>query len=601
MIESKHSNISLLFIIFHDFIKLILNVESYIKKRIFYSLTFILITIFLNALSPLLLKELIKEFSVSLDKNKNVLLILGFSYGFSWGVAQVTMQLREIISFKIIERITRALTLKIFNKINSFPIKFFVNHQLGDALDTINKAQEGLPYLFLGLFFYLIPTIIEITIACIVLTVLLPLKFTAIFLVMLVVYLAFSIWGLNKVTIYQRESIEKSHKVYSYLVDRLLNYETIKIFCKQAYESKQLDLQLKQVEEVQTNASVVMESIRLGQGAILGFSLLFLTLTGILAFTNHEIHLESFILVNAYFMQLSNPLNYFSLIIKDIKNGLMYLRKAYELLDKKSEYNDHSSGVCLKDAFKEIKFKNVSFSYSDGKSTLHNLNFCLEKGKVISLVGKTGSGKSTIAKLLLRFYDPLLGLILVDGKPYGDFPVDILRQNIGYVPQDPVLFCNTIRYNLTYGNPIASTKEIEEALEKANLGEFISALPNGIETFIGERGISLSGGEKQRLALARIFLTKKDLYIFDEATSALDSKTQQSIQNHIFSLKKDSSVLIISHRLASVTKSDEIFVLSQGQIIERGTHSSLLSLNENYSSLWNSVDSEKDNSWVRSA
>lgn len=595
------ANSASLFYIFKDLKNLIFQEEPHIKRRIFYSLLLMGVTICLNVLSPFLLKQLVAHFSFSLQETKNMLLILGFSYGFSWGVSQITLQLREIFSFKVMERISRALTLKIFNKINSFPIKFFVDHQLGDALDTINKAQEGLPYLFSGLFFYMIPTIIEITVVCIVLTILLPLKFTVIFLAMLIIYITFSMWGLNKITIYQEESIEKSHKAYSYLVDRLLNYETIKIFCRQEFESKQLDLHLKEAEESQTNASVFMESIRLGQGVILGISLLFLTITGILAFKNHELHLEGFILVNAYFMQLSPPLNYFSLIIKDIKKGLMNIKKAYGIFSQDSETCDQSLTNSLKTSFEKIEFKDVSFGYCKEKQTINKINLCLEKGKVVSLVGKTGSGKSTIAKLLLRFYDPFLGIISVDGNDYKSFHLDTIRQNIGYIPQDPVLFCNTIRYNLTYGSPTASAQEIAEALEKANLDTFIAALPNGIDTFVGERGVSLSGGEKQRLALARAFLTKKKLYIFDEATSALDANTQQFIQKQILSLKKDSSILIISHRLSSIIDSDEIFVLSNGQIIEQGDHLSLLSLNENYSSLWKSTIPENDYSTIKSA
>ena len=601
MIQSTSNIASRFFLILRDLTDLIFKGETSIKRRIFYSLFFLLITIFLNILSPLLLKQLVGAFSNSLQENQNIILVLGFSYAFSWGMSQVTIQLREILSFKIVERITRALTLKIFDKINSFPVKFFVKHQLGEALDTINKAQEGLPSLFSGLFFYLIPTVLEIIVACIILSILFPLKFTALFLVMLATYIAFSLWGLSKVNIYQAENIDKSHKAYSYLVDRLLNYETIKIFCKNEFESKQLDLQLKEAEEAQTNANVFLESIRLGQGMILGISLLFLTLTGIWAFINQEMRLEGFILVNAYFMQLSSPLNYFSLIIGDIKKGIISLKKAYDILEEKSEHHDQPSKTFLKVSFEKIEFKNVAFGYHVERTTLHNLNFCLEKGKIISLVGKTGSGKSTIAKLLLRFYDPYLGVISIDGHNYKNFPLDVIRQNIGYVPQDPTLFCNTIRYNLTYENLTSSTEEIEDALNKANLKDFVTSLPSGLDTFVGERGVSLSGGEKQRLALARIFLTKKKLYIFDEATSALDSKTQKSIQNHIFSLKKDSSILIISHRLTTVTHSDEIIVLSDGQVVERGDHLSLLALNKNYFSLWNSIISENDNMPSKSA
>ena len=574
------------FFFLRDLTSSFLTLDDSIKRRFIFSFFLVIITISLNIVSPLLLKQLVGNFSLSLKENRSILFILGFSYGFSWGMSQIIMQLREIISFKIVERIIRILTLKIFDKANSFSVKYFVHHQLGDVLSTINTAQEGVPYLFSGVFLYLIPTIIEIIIACTIMATLLPLKFTAIFLIMLVTYVAFSMWGINKSTAHQEKSIDKNHEAYSYLVDRLINYETIKIFCKQQFESEQLDLHLRESEEAQVKASIFIESVRLGQGAILGISLLFLILAGVWAVIDHEIRLEGFILVNAYFMQLCAPLNYFSLIVKDIKKGFMNIGKAYDILNKKSESYKKSGKLVSKLNLRKIELKNVTFGYQEERPTLEDLSFCLEKGKVTSLVGKTGSGKSTIAKLLLRFYDPFFGTILVDGNNYEDHHMDTIRQNIGYVPQDPVLFCNTIYYNLTYGNPNASVQEIKVALEKADLNHFVANLPNGLDTFIGERGVSLSGGEKQRLALARIFLTKKKLYIFDEATSALDSKTQKLIQNHILSLKKDAAVLIISHRLASVVDSDEILVLSEGQIIERGNHSFLLSLNKNYASLW---------------
>jgi ATP-binding cassette subfamily B protein len=575
------------FLISKDLMGLILRMDSSIKRRFFYAFLLLSLTIILNVLFPFLLKELVSELSSDGSQTRDSILILGILYSFCWGMSQVTMQLREIISFRVIERVVRALTLKIFDKVNSFSVNFFIEHQLGDILETVNKAQEGFPYLFTGLFFYLIPTFIEVLIVCAILTILLPIKFTIIFLCMLISYVFFSLWGLNKITRYQKESIDKSHKAYSYLVDRLINYETIKILCKRDFESKHLDKCLKDSEDAQTRASVFIESIRLGQGIILGITLLVLIMTSLYAYIDHEIYLEGFILINAYFIQLSSPLNYFSLIIQDIQKGLINIGRAYDVFSKESEYTKISSKITHQLDFKTIEFKNISFGYHPKKMIIKNLDFLLEKGKVTSLVGKTGSGKSTIAKLLLRLYDPTFGIISVDENSYRNHDLDLLRENIGYVPQDPTLFCNTIRYNLTYENPKASVHEIQKVLKKAQLEDFIASLPDGLDTMVGERGISLSGGEKQRLILARTFLTDKKLYIFDEATSALDHKTQQAVQEYIFSLKEKACVLIISHNLKSIVESDEILVLSDGKLIERGSHLSLLSLNQNYASLWN--------------
>lgn len=572
-------------IILESFLKLFSISEPVIKKRIVYGVFFVFITILLNTLSPFLLKKIIENFSLSPRERGSILLLLGISYAVAWGTSQITMQLREISCFRVIERIARALTLKIFDHINSLPVQFVSQIQLGGLLDTINRAQEGFSYLFSGLFFYMIPTILEIVIACCVLIFFLPLKFTFIFLIMILLYACFSFWGLKKVTKFQEENIRKSHEAQSYLFDCLLNYENIKIFCSQKAESHRVDLHLKESELAQIKASVFTESLRLGQGAILGITLLFLTIMSVSGLIDGSVQIEGFILINAYFMQLTTPLNYFSLILKDIKEGLANIETAFKIFEEKAESYERDEQIAVP-KFKNMALCSVSFGYQPNQTILKNISFSLEPGKMVAFVGETGSGKSTIAKILLRFYDAYDGEIFLGNINYRDYPPEVIRNQIGYVPQTPVFFCNTVRYNLTYAYPEASPQEIWEALEKAHLKSFIRSLPNGLDTIMGEKGVSFSGGEKQRLALARVFLTKRKLYIFDEATSALDSQTQNVVQNHIFSLKKAAPVIIISHRLTTVRKSDEILVLSKGEIIEKGTHKTLLDINKKYASLW---------------
>lgn len=572
--------------ILKDLIYLLFYKEKKIKQRFFYTIFLILITIFLNIISPFVLKKIVGEFSLSIDIHKNYIFFLGFLYSFSWGLSQITVQLREIISFRIIERIIRNLTLKIFNKINILNINYFNHSSLGNILDTINKAQEGFPYLISGIFFYMIPTIIEIIFIGVILGFLLPLKFTCIFFLALTTYVIFTLKGLKKATSYQQNSIIVSQKTYSYLVDRLQNYETIKICGKYKFESKELDLHLKNQEESQTKFNMFIEYIRMIQGGILGLFLMILILIGIHSATNNQMRLEEFILINVYFMQLTVPLNYLGVIIKDIKNGLISLEKTYDLLNEKSEDLKLLSTNSTSLPFKNIELINVSFGYKDNQEILKDLNFSLEKGKIIGIVGKTGSGKSTLAKLLLRFYEPSHGIIYHDLKKYSESCLQSIRENIGYVSQEPRLFSDTILYNIIYDNPNASPENIQNAIEKACLNDLIQKLPNGIDTFIGEQGTCLSGGEKQRLNLARVFLTQKKLYIFDEATSALDCTTQYLIQKHINSLKKEAIVLLISHKLSTLVESDEILVMSGGAIIERGNHNTLVNAKGAYHQLW---------------
>lgn len=577
-------NFSDSFHILNDLFKLIRTETPSIKRRIIISTFLMGITIFLNVISPLFLKKLIGSLSsFEISRKTDLVVVLGFLYGFSWTLSQITMQLREIISFRVIERVIRRLTLRVFDKIIHQPYSHFLRNQLGEKIDIINKAREGFPYLISGLFFYLIPTIIEIILACTVLGFFLPLKFIFMFLLMLLLYVVYSIWGIEKSSFYQDKSIEISHKSYSHFVDRLLNYEVIKIFCSQKLETKQLDTLLKKAEEAQTKASVFIEGIRLGQGGILGLSLLLLTLMSIWAFLGGSIELEGIILVNAYFMQLISPLGYFGLIVKDIKNGLIHTKMAYEIL--MSEEEDTKKKLPPFN-FQTIRFNNVFFRYEKERDLLKGIDLSLEIGKVTALVGETGSGKSTIAKLLFRFYSPDKGNIFIGKKNYLNVDSHFIRENISYVPQDPTLFCDTILFNITYGSQDASEAEIKEALKKAQLTDWINKLPQGLNTMIGERSLNLSGGEKQRLAIARAFLTKRKFYVFDESTSALDPKTQFLIYKHILGLKQKAGVLIISHRLQTIVDSDEIVVLSNGKVVERGMHTNLLSLNKHYSDLW---------------
>lgn len=584
--------------IFNMLRKIIFDDQSLIRSRVIFTAFLLIVTIALNITSPLLLKEVVSGMTGE-NSIEGSFLALGIAYGFCWGVSQITMQLREIISFKVIERIVRRFTRLIFDKINHLPIPFFTKNSLGYLLDSINRSQEAFPYLLSGLFFYMLPTLAEIVIACMVLTFMLPIEFTLLFLVMLLIYSGFSFWSLERSAPYQERAIDDSHEAYSYLVDRLSNAETIRIFCSQKYESQRLDTLLHKAENSQTKASVFVESVRLGQGGILGISLLLLTIAGILSYQGHYMKVEGFILVNAYFMQLTPPLNYFSMILKDIKSGLINLRHATEILELPPE--SHSEDCSLPISLEHVKFQNVCFHYPESHDVLEDISFELGKGKIISVVGKTGSGKSTLAKLILAFYAPSQGKVLLGDKDINSVPPNLLRKEIGYVPQDPSLFYDTLRHNLTYGNSNFTDAQLEKAIKDARLESFISQLPEGLNTMIGQKGVNLSGGEKQRIALARIFLTQKQLYIFDEATSALDQETQLAIQKKIYSLRENAAILYISHRLSSVVDSDEIIVMGNRRILERGKHTDLIHAGGDYTSLWESSSDASQNEEEREA
>lgn len=583
---------------FNQFITQIISTvfrqDPLLRWRFLFVIIMIGLTIMFDIIAPLLLKNIIQEFTES--KNfKSILILLALAYGFTWGTGQISMQLREIISCRLIERIVRTLTRNLFHHINHLPMSYYYSQETGKIINAIHNAQEGFPYLFSAIFFYFVPTLLEIIIICIVLYFVLPIKFVFIFLAMLLAYSTFSIWALRKATQLQSESYDKSAEAQSYLVDCIINFETIKIFGKQATETKNLDKHLKEAEIAKARSSIFSESVRLGQVFILGISLVFLTLLGVFTFFQNNIGIESFILVNAYFMQLTSPLNYFSAILKDIKDGFISLKKAYEIYIQPPErtVQDNKDTAEINEGIVEIR--NVDFSYYKNQPVLKNISFYLKPGNVVALVGETGSGKTTIAKLLFRFFDPTFGSIFIDGHDISSFSLNDLRQFIGYVSQDSVLFNNTILYNITYGYPEASDTEIKAAIKKASLEAVIKKLPQGYNTIIGERGVNLSGGERQRIVLARMFLVKRKVYIFDEVSSALDNETQKLIQETINSLAKDASVLLISHRLSTLVNCDEILVLSNGIIIERGKHEYLLLQGGKYSSLWRTTPSKSEN------
>jgi len=562
------------------------EVDSTLRRRAFIGALLVALTIGCNILIPLLLRKLVEEVIVS--NPQHVLLVLALSYASVWTLGQIVMQAREIISFRCIQRILRTISAEFFAAVHKMPLSFFVTQPLGRVVSVFQNAQEGGEVLVTGVMLYLLPTLLELLIACFVLSWVLPIAFMLIFLLMILFYWLFSVWALAKITLHQVEKWEKESKLSTFVFESLLNIETIQSLCRTDWNISQYKTVARAVEDGATSAAHVTESVRMFQGLILGVGLLSLMLLSVLAVDSGYLKVQEIVLINAYFLQLSSPLNHFSLILKDVKSGWTDLKRAFVLFAEPETKIPSRNARPLPAKVQRICLEDVSFGYEgqNRPNTLHGINFSLEKGTIKALIGETGSGKSTIAKLLGRFYLPKSGKIFLDNVNVNDASPEETRKKVAYLPQDPALFSGTIYDNLTYGNSNVEKSVLEEVLRKTSLLAFVRNLPQGLMTPVGERGLGLSGGERQRLALARHLLVPRDFYIFDEITSALDEETARIIQKTILSLKTQAGILLISHRLSMVAISDEIIFLSKGKIAERGPHKALLERQGAYAQLW---------------
>lgn len=405
-------------------------------------------------------------------------------------------------------------------------------------------------------------------------------------LIILVCYTVFSIIGTSWSAQVQRINNEKHFNAQSRIVDSLLNFETVKYFSNQAYEKQETDKLLQEVEDASTKKHVVTESVHLGQGIVIGIGLIVLTWLSGNSVIQGTMNVGDFVLINGYLLQFVQPLSWFGYILRKMRKGLTDLENIFNMLHLQPEVSNAPSAIDLKITKAEVTFDHVSFGYDPSRTILRDVSFHVPAGKHLGIVGPSGAGKSTIARLLFRFYDVNKGAILINNHDIRTVSQKSLQKVIGIVPQDTVLFNNTLYYNIAYGRPGATSEEINEAAHLAHLDGFIKLLPDGLQTIVGERGLKLSGGEKQRVAIARVLLKKPLIYLFDEATSALDSKTEREIQKNLEEISAGSTTIIIAHRLSTVIHADNIIVLDHGSIVEHGTHQQLLAHNGVYARLW---------------
>ncbi len=560
--------------------------EWKMRMRVILSLIFTAFMIALNISLPLFFRKIVNSLSACSPQPAQLIYVILIIYGVLWLVSQIISQVRSMVLYRSLEHSMRLLALKVFDHLIKLSLRFHLDRKTGAITTAIERAEDGLDHIFWGIFLFMINTLIEMVIVIILLFYLYGPVYAGALLLVMVCYLAYTSLALRKSVEVQAEYNDKRQEAGARLVDSLLNIETVKNFDNERYEREQCDAILLKQEDAGVTKYQYDSWLQIGQNIIVGLGLIFLTWMSGNAVIKGQMQVGDFVLINGYLLQFIYPLNHFGYVIRSIRKGLNDVETAMSLLAVKPEIKDMPGAKAIDIQNAEISFDNVQFGYDPRRKILKGISFKVPAGKHVAFVGATGSGKSTIARLLFRFYDVTGGSIQINGHDIRTIKQKSLHQAIGIVPQDTVLFNNTLYYNIAYGNPHASKQEIQEAITMAHLDTLLKRLPDGVATEVGERGLKLSGGEKQRIAIARVLLKKPAIYIFDEATSALDTHTEREIQNNLDEISVGATTLTIAHRLSTVVNSDIIIVLDHGIIAEQGTHAELLEKNGLYAQLW---------------
>ena len=501
-------------------------------------------------------------------------------------------EVRDLLFGRVTERAMRRMALQVFEHLHRLSLEFHLNRQTGALQRDIERGTNGIGFLLRFMIFNIIPTFLELFLVIGLLLANYPPVFAIITTVAVVAYVAYSVVVTEWRTRYVREANRLDSTTHARALDSLLNYETVKYFTAEQREAGAYDESLAQWENARRMNRFSLFSLNSGQALIISLAMAAMLLFAAYYVLTGEMTLGDFTLVNAFMFQLFLPLNFLGFIYREIKASMANIERMFELLDEQPAVPDDGNNT-LNIQQAEVEFRGVRFAYANGRPVLNNLNLTLPAGKTLAVVGSSGAGKSTLTKLLFRFYDPQQGGIYIDGHDIRSVPQQQLRAALGIVPQDTVLFNDTLRNNLLYARPDASDEDLQQVVRMAHLETLVQQNPAGLETVVGERGLKLSGGEKQRIAIARMLLKRPAIMVFDEATSSLDSTTERGIMAAIREVSAGRTALIIAHRLSTIVDADCIAVMEQGQVIESGTHAELLAANGRYAQLWQAQQSER--------
>lgn len=563
------------------------------KGRVLIALMLLLLAKLANVSVPLILKEIID----ALDPAQTMVtlpLFLLIAYGLLRFCSTLFGELRDAIFAKVTQRAIRRVAIRVFSHLHSLSLRFHLTRQTGGVSRDIERGSRGISFLLNFMLFNILPTLLEISLVMTILISKYDIWFFIITFITLLSYIALTVFVTEWRMIFRRTMNDMDSKANTRAIDSLLNYETVKYFNNEAWETQRYDEHLQQWEKAAVRNQTSLATLNTGQSAIIAIGVTLLMMLAASKVVSGEMTLGDLVLVNAFLLQLYMPLHFLGFVYREIKHSLADMERMFTLLAENEEIQDQPNAIALNISQASIAFNNVNFSYEPNRQILFDVNFSIPSGSTLAVVGHSGSGKSTLARLLFRFYDTSSGAILINGHDIKQITQKSLRSMIGIVPQDTVLFNESIYYNIAYGRPDASEAEILAAAKSAHIHDFVQSLPNQYDSQVGERGLKLSGGEKQRIAVARAILKNPLILIFDEATSALDSRTEKNIQHELKQLSKNRTTLIIAHRLSTVIDADQILVMDKGRIVEQGNHQQLLTTNGIYAQLWEMQQREED-------
>ncbi|MAO55135.1 MAG: metal ABC transporter permease [Rhodospirillaceae bacterium] len=560
--------------------------ETGLRWRVVWAVIFLAAAKGASVAVPLIYKYAVDALDTKTAAVIAVPVMLLLAYGLTRVLSQAFGELRDAIFAKVAQRAIRLAGLKTFRHLHQLSLRFHLDRKTGGVSRAVERGTKGIDFLLRFMLFNIVPTLFEIGLTCGILWYLFGPLMAGVTFVTIALYIAWTLWVTEWRIQFRRTMNQTDNEANTKAIDSLLNFETVKYFGNEDHEGRRFDKALARYEDAAVKSNTSLAMLNIGQGLIISVGLtimMWMAAAGVAAGT---MTIGDFAMVNAYLIQLYMPLNFLGFVYREIKQSLIDMEHMFRLLDVEAEVADKPDAPALNLDGAEVRFENVSFAYDARRPVLQDVSFTVPAGKTVAIVGPSGSGKSTISRLLFRFYDVSGGRVAVDGQDVRDVTQESLRAAIGMVPQDTVLFNDTIFYNIAYGRPGASPAEVEAAARTAQIHDFIMDLPDGYQATVGERGLKLSGGEKQRVAIARTVLKDPKILIFDEATSALDSRTEQDILAALKAVAQGRTTVTVAHRLSTVVDADEILVLEAGRIEERGRHEDLLKMNGRYAEMW---------------
>ena len=563
------------------------------KVRIVLALICLILAKLCSVYLPIVYKQLVDHFS-----DKALVMVLPVALITSYGAVKISQslfkELRDLLFVRVTQSTRRSVALEVFQHLHSLPLQFHLDRQTGGLSRVIERGTGAIRFVMSFLIFNIGPTLFELALVVFAMSYLLDVSFALIIVVTVALYIALTVsvteWRLK----YRREMNKQDNQANTKAIDSLLNFETVKYFGNERFEFDRYDQSLKFYENAAVKSQGSLLVLNAGQQLIIALGTIAILVLAAKGVTEGRYTVGDFVMVNTYMLQLFIPLNFLGFVYREIKQSLLDMGRMFGILEEVSSIKDTPDAKSLEIQHGSIEFKAVSFGYSSDRKIIEDFTLTIPEGKTFAIVGASGGGKSTLFRLLMRFYDSDSGEILVDGISIKSMTIASLRAALGVVPQDTVLFNDTLGFNIRYGDPSKSEEKVREAIRAAQLEEFIARLPKGLDTTVGERGLKLSGGEKQRVAIARAILRDPKILILDEATSSLDSKTETVIQSALNQLMKHRTSLVIAHRLSTIVDADQIIVLKDGKIFEQGTHQELISQKGLYQDLWEQQRQEQD-------